>query len=83
MDRQHDDEQRQTQAEQGQNEDFDKNDFAWGREEIGKEIGRTPNQVTYLVSQGLLDGAVKRVGHRKLVASKRKLRALAARLIDQ
>ena len=70
--------------EQRQDDDFDDlNDWAWGREEIGKEINRTPNQVTYLLGRGLLDGAVRRAGHRTLVGSKRRLRELAFRLIDQ
>ena len=54
------------------------NDFAWGREEIGEVIGRSPSQVSYLLSRGFFGDVVRRVGHKTLIASKRKLRALAA-----
>lgn len=70
-----------TQNEQRQ---ADASDLALGRAEIGKELGgRSPNQVSWLLAQGLLDGAVKRVGHRTLIGSRQRLRALAVRLIDQ
>ena len=69
---------------QKQNEDADTSDLALGREEIGKALGgRSPNQVSYLLAQGLLDGCVRRIGHRTIIGSKQRLRALAARLIDQ
>lgn len=74
---------RQAEQRQGREDFDDSSDWAWGREEIGREINRTPNQVSYLLAQGVLNGAVKRLGHRTVVASRRKLRALAARLIDQ
>ena len=71
----------QDEGQQASFDDID-NDFLWGRAEIGRAIGRTPNQIAWMMSQGLLDGAVKRVGHRSVIASKKKLKALAAKLID-
>ena len=71
--------------EQGQegNAGFDDSDFAWGRAAIGREINRSPAQVTYLLSIGVLDGVVRRVGHKTIVASKRRLREFAAQLTNQ
>lgn len=78
MDTQQNEERQQNQA------DFNDNDWCWGREEIGKALGgRTPSQVSYLMATGVLDGAVKRIGHRTYIGSKKKLRELAAKLIDQ
>lgn len=49
-------------------------DDVWGAEAIGKLLGRTPEQTRYLIEKGVLDGAVKKVGHRTFVGSKSKLR---------
>jgi hypothetical protein len=54
-------------------------DLVWGGENIGKEINRTARQVHHLFEIGALDGAVAKLGHRTLVGSKRKLRALPFR----
>ena len=54
-------------------------DLVWGGRSIGKEINRTARQVHHLHEIGALDGAVAKLGHRTLVGSKRKLRALPLR----
>jgi hypothetical protein len=57
--------------------DTDSSDAVWGAEAIGTEIDRTAEQVRYLFSKGHLKGAVKKVGHRTYLGSRRKLRLLA------
>jgi hypothetical protein len=53
-------------------------DIVWGLEEIGKEIKRTPKEITYLLhNTNLLDGVVKRISHKITIASRRGLRNLA------
>jgi hypothetical protein len=51
-------------------------DCVWGAAEIGREIARTASQVHYLFGTGVLAGAVRKVGHRTLLGSRRKLRQL-------
>jgi hypothetical protein len=52
------------------------NDFVWGGEAIAAELGVTTSQLYYLLKIGALNGAVKKLGHRTLAGSRRKLRAL-------
>jgi hypothetical protein len=53
-------------------------DIVWGMEAIGREINRTPKEVSYLLANtDLLNGVVKRVSHKITIASKRELRDLA------
>jgi hypothetical protein len=56
--------------------DTDDSDAVWGAANIGAEINRTAGQTRYLYKQGLLKGAVRKVGHRTYLGSRRKLRAL-------
>ena len=51
-------------------------DLIWGAAAIAAEIERTPTQVYYLIRIGALDGAIKKLGHRTIAASRRKLREL-------
>jgi hypothetical protein len=53
-------------------------DFLWGARAIGAYIGRTEQQVHYLHGRGQLGDAVTKLGHKTLVASRAKLRALLA-----
>ena len=52
-------------------------DALWGAKEIGREINRTAEQVRYLFNCGVLGGAVRKVGHRTYLGSRRRLRQLA------
>jgi hypothetical protein len=54
----------------------DNDDLVWGAENIGREINRTAAQTRYLVSTGVLKGAVRKIGHRTIVGSRRRLREL-------
>jgi hypothetical protein len=54
----------------------DNDDLVWGAENIGREINRTAAQTRYLVSIGALQGAVRKIAHRTLVGSRRRLRGL-------
>jgi hypothetical protein len=56
--------------------DTDDTDAVWGAAGIGAEIDRTAAQVRYLHKKGHLKGAVRKVGHRTYLGSRRKLRAL-------
>jgi hypothetical protein len=56
--------------------DTDDTDAVWGAKNIGAEINRTAEQVRYLHKRGHLKGAVRKVGHRTYLGSRRKLRAL-------
>lgn len=58
-------------------DDDDDGDAVWGAEGIGKEINRTAEQARYLFKIGALRGAVKKVGHRTYLGSRRRLRQLA------
>jgi hypothetical protein len=51
-------------------------DAVWGAENIGKEIGRTAEQVYYLYRIGALAGAVTKLGRKTFVGSRRELRNL-------
>jgi hypothetical protein len=53
-------------------------DIVFGMEEIGRLIGRSPKEVSYLLRRtNLLDGIVKKVGHRTTIGSRRLLHNLA------
>jgi hypothetical protein len=53
-------------------------DTVWGCEAIGAELGLTATQVRYLWNQtSVLDNAVKKLGHRTIVASRKRLRDVA------
>jgi hypothetical protein len=58
-------------------------DWVWGAAEIGALINRTPEQIYYLHSRGLLRGATWKVGHKLLCGSRRKLRELPALLASE
>jgi hypothetical protein len=52
-------------------------DLVWGiggKHGIAAEIGRTPQQVYYLIARGKLP--VAKLGHRTIVASRKQLRRL-------
>ena len=57
-------------------------DAVWGAENIGRLIGRSAGQVYYLHSTGKLQGAVRKIGSRTLIGSRRALRNLAANFPD-
>jgi len=56
----------------------EQSDTVWGAAAIGKVIGVEAQRVYYLIKIGALDGAVKKLGHRTIAASRRKLRELVA-----
>jgi hypothetical protein len=58
----------------------DESDIVWGAEAIGREINRTAEQIYYLHRSSALKGAVRKVGHRTYLASRRKLRELASNI---
>ncbi len=58
--------------------DGDASDFCWGAAAIGREIDREPSQVYHLLEIGALEGAVVKLGHRTILGSRRKLRALVS-----
>ena len=62
-----------------ENDEFDN---VWGLAGIGKEINATAEKARWLIEQGLLDGCVKKIGHRSFVASRRKLREFFANAPD-
>ena len=45
-------------------------DLVWGAAAIGEEINRTAQQVYHLHGSGALAGAVSKLGHKTLVASR-------------
>jgi hypothetical protein len=54
-------------------------DAVWGAKAIGKEIGLSAPQVLYLFRKtDVLNKAVKKVAHRTLVGSRKRLRDVAA-----
>jgi hypothetical protein len=57
-------------------------DWIWGAEAIGREIGRTPEQIYYMFGKGLFrpNAAVWKMSHKLLVGSRQKLRELPALL---
>lgn len=67
---QHDDERKDALDQ------VDAGDLIWGAEAIGGEIGRSESQVYHLLHEGVLGDAVKKIGHRTIVGSKRRLRNL-------
>ena len=53
-------------------------DIIFGMTAIGREIGRSPKEVGYLLSKTtLLNGAVKKVSRKVTIASRHRLRNLA------
>jgi hypothetical protein len=53
-------------------------DIIFGMTEIGRVIGRSPKEVSYLLAHtSLLDNAVRRISHKVTIASKHRLRNLA------
>ena len=52
----------------------DDDEVAWGMQEIAATIKRTPSQGYYLFQKGAFGDSVKKVGHRTLVGSRRKIR---------
>jgi hypothetical protein len=53
-------------------------DAVWGYSNIGKVIDRTPSQTRYLVVHtDVLNHAVRKLGHRTIVGSRRLLRDVA------
>jgi hypothetical protein len=63
----------------------DESDIVWGAANIGRELNnRTAKEVSYLLNRtSLLDGMVKRVGHRTLVASRKRLRSFAETMLER
>jgi hypothetical protein len=57
---------------------LDDGDLIWGAEAIGALIGRSREQVYRLLKIGALDGAVRKVGHRTIVGSRRRLHELVS-----
>ena len=57
-------------------------DAVWGAEAIGREIGRSAGQVYYLHASGKLQGAVRKIGSRTLIGSRRALRNVVANFPD-
>jgi hypothetical protein len=62
-----------------ENSPSDESDFVWGGKNIAKEINRTTQQFYYLHEKGVFKGAVRKLGHKTFVGSRRKLRALLPR----
>jgi hypothetical protein len=56
--------------------DAAESDFLWGAEAIACHLGLTLPQFYYLFGAGKFKGAVRKMGHRTIAASKRKLDAL-------
>ena len=54
-------------------------DWVWGGAAIGRLIGRSESQTHYLFSKGYFGDAVWKFSHKHLVASRTKLRELAAK----
>ena len=53
----------------------DVSDTIWGYAAIGREINRSPSQVRYLlVNTPVLNNAVRKLGHKTIAASRRRLR---------
>jgi hypothetical protein len=59
-----------------QQEDFNSHPLAWGVEQIGKVIGRTPRQTFHILSRGQLKSA-KKVGGRWVANRNALLRELS------
>jgi hypothetical protein len=54
-------------------------DLVWGAAAIGRVISRTAAQVYYLHGIGALDGAVKKVSHKMMLGSRKRLLELPFR----
>jgi hypothetical protein len=64
--------------EKPQSDAIDMPDAVWGAHAIGEVIGLSAPQVLYLFRKtDVLDKAVKKVAHRTLVGSRRRLRDVA------
>jgi hypothetical protein len=61
----------------------DESDNVWGMVNIGRELNiKSAKEVGYLLNHtDLLNGVVKRVSHKKTLASRRGLRNLAATIL--
>jgi hypothetical protein len=57
----------------------DASDFLWGCAAIAAAIGRTQVQTYHLIRIGALDGAVRKLSHKTLVASRQALGRLPLR----
>jgi hypothetical protein len=56
-------------------------DAVWGYAAIGRVINRSPSQVRYLVVEtDALDHAVRKIGHKTIVGSRRALREFVTSL---
>jgi hypothetical protein len=56
--------------------DDDPDDIIWGVAAIARQIGRSPAQVYHLIRIGALNGAVRKLSHKIIVASRSALRRL-------
>jgi len=54
------------------------NDIIWGATEIGRIINRTPSQVYHLLNIGALGDAARKLSHKIIIGSRRKLEQLAS-----
>jgi hypothetical protein len=65
--------------------DENESDIVWGAANIGRELNnKTAKEVSYLLNRtSLLDGMVRRVGHRTLVASRKRLRSFAETMLER
>jgi hypothetical protein len=57
-------------------DDSDFDDVLWGIPAIAAFIKRSHSQTSYLIRAGMLDSAIRRLGRKTLIGSKRKLRQL-------
>jgi hypothetical protein len=64
----------QTTVDEEEDASSTNRDLVWGASAIGAEINRTASQVHYLHAIGALKGAVRKLSHKMLVGSRRKLR---------
>jgi hypothetical protein len=53
-------------------------DLLWGVAEIAAELRGSRAQTYHLIRIGALDGCVRKLGHRTIAASRRKLKQLVA-----
>jgi hypothetical protein len=67
-----------TQTPQPDTQTESESDAVWGYANIGKVINRSPSQTRYLlVETDVLDHAVRKIGHKTIVGSRRLLRDVA------
>ena len=48
-------------------------DLLWGARAIGEAVGRSETQIYTMIAEGLLDGAVRKLSHKRIVGSRREL----------